>query len=301
MHIKEAILDYQYNLTMVEHKSKKTISSYLSDLHHYETYLHDLGIDDTCDILENHVQDFLIELREDYQAASINRYLSTLHSFHSFLIGKDPKQMDPTRFIRGTKKQAHLPKYLNEKEIQKILQSFTGSDQDIYHKAILEVLYGCGLRVSECCELKLGQLHLEQGLLRVIGKGNKERMIPIHQQGAIDLQNYLSYVRVQWEKTRTPFVFINHLGNPLTRQYVHQMIKRKLKELGMSTSYSAHSFRHSFATHLLDGGADLRVVQELLGHSDIQTTQIYTHVQNRRLKTAYTAYHPFAKKERNEQ
>ena len=294
MMIKEAIIDFQYYLSMVEHKSKRTIASYLSDLHRYSAYLQDMGIERTEDIYEVHVQDFLLELREDYRAATVNRYLATLHSFHSFLTQNDPKMIDPTRFIKGSKKQAHLPQYLNESEIKKILSSFSGNDQDVYHKAILELLYGCGLRVSECCELKFAQLHLEQGLLRILGKGNKERMVPLHKEGVQALQQYLKFVRCQWEQTRSPYVFINHLGNPLTRQYVHQMIKAKLQELGMSTAYSAHSFRHSFATHLLDGGADLRVVQELLGHSDIQTTQIYTHVQNRRLKAAYDAFHPFA-------
>ena len=161
------------------------------------------------------------------------------------------------------------------------------------------MLYGCGLRVSECCELRLQQLHLKQGLVRVIGKGSKERMVPLHEEGIQALLQYLQYVRPQWEQTRSPYVFINHLGHPLTRQYVHQMIKRTLQSLGMSTAYSAHSFRHSFATHLLDGGADLRVVQELLGHSYIQTTQIYTHVQGRRLRQAYDAFHPLAKEEQS--
>lgn len=299
MELSEAIEEYRYHLTMVEHKSVRTIDSYLRDLSHYAAYLDQLDIHAVEDITEGNVQDFLLELREDYKAATVNRYLSSLRSFHRFLSQERPRLLDPTRFIKGTKKQAHLPRFLNEKEIQRLLASFGGSDADVFQKAILEVLYGCGLRVSECCELRLQQLHLKQGLVRVIGKGSKERMVPLHEEGIQALLQYLQYVRPQWEQTRSPYVFINHLGHPLTRQYVHQMIKRTLQSLGMSTAYSAHSFRHSFATHLLDGGADLRVVQELLGHSDIQTTQIYTHVQGRRLRQAYDAFHPLAKEEQS--
>lgn len=297
MNIKEALSDYQYYLNMVEHKSKRTIDSYLSDLHRYQSYLNDMGIHQTDEITEEQVQDFLIDLSEEYQSSTVNRYLSTLRSFHHFLSQNNTHDLDPTRFIKGRKKLAHLPHYLNEKEIQSILKSFSNHDLDIFHKAIIELLYGCGLRVSECCDLKLSQLHLDQALLRVVGKGNKERMIPLHKEGIYVLRQYLTYVRPQWETSRTSYVFINSKGHVLTRQYVHHMIKEQLKSLGMDTSYSAHSFRHSFATHLLDGGADLRVVQELLGHSDIQTTQIYTHVQNKRIRNAYNAYHPFANKE----
>lgn len=297
MQVAEAIQDYQYYLTMVERKAKQTIASYLRDLHHYAQYLQELGITQVEEIRESDVQDFLLELGENAANATINRHLSSIRSFHRFLSMNHPQLPDPSRFLKGSKKQAHLPHFLNESQIHTILESFSDSDLDLCHKAVIELLYGCGLRVSECCELRLSNLHLEQGLLKVNGKGSKERMLPLHQEGVTCLRQYLRFVRPQWEQVRTPYVFINSRGHPLTRQYVHQMIKAQLKALGMRSDYSAHSFRHSFATHLLDGGADLRIVQELLGHSDIQTTQIYTHVQNRRLQQAYQSYHPFAKKE----
>ena len=149
-----------------------------------------------------------------------------------------------------------MPRYLSVAQIKTILNSFGGSDLDIFHKAILELLYGCGLRVSECCALRLNHVHPEQRVLRVSGKGDKERMVPLHEEGIQALTRYVQLVRPSWERKR-----------------------------------------HSFATHLLEGGADLRVVQELLGHSDISTTQIYTHVQGGRLKKVYDACHPFAGKE----
>lgn len=297
MDLKEALLDYQYNLLMVEHKSSRTIHSYINDLQHYIRYLNDLGIHDVQSIRECDINDYLIELREDFTPATVNRRLASIRSFHRFLAQSDPKMIDPSRFLRGSKKQAHLPLYLNETEIKRILESFGTSDLDILHKSIIELLYGCGLRVSECCSLRMKQLHLDQKIIRVTGKGNKERMLPLHAEGSTVLRQYVVYVRPQWEKTRSPYVFLNSRGMPLNRQYVHHMIKEKVRELGLNPHYSAHSFRHSFATHLLDGGADLRVVQELLGHSDIQTTQIYTHVQNKRLKQAYDSFHPFAKEE----
>lgn len=297
MDLKEALLDYQYNLLMVEHKSSRTIHSYINDLQLYILYLNDLGIHDVQSIRECDINDYLIELREDFTPATVNRRLASIRSFHRFLAQRDPKLIDPSRFLRGSKKQAHLPLYLNEAEITRILESFSTSDLDVLHKSIIELLYGCGLRVSECCSLRMKQLHLDQKIIRVTGKGNKERMLPLHAEGSIVLRQYVVYVRPQWEKTRSPYVFLNSRGMPLNRQYVHHMIKEKVRELGLNPHYSAHSFRHSFATHLLDGGADLRVVQELLGHSDIQTTQIYTHVQNKRLKQAYESFHPFAKEE----
>ena len=297
MDLKEALLDYQYNLLMVEHKSSRTIHSYINDLQHYILYLNDLGIHDVQSIRECDINDYLIELREDFTPATVNRRLASIRSFHRFLAQRDPKLIDPSRFLRGSKKQAHLPLYLNETEITRILESFSTSNLDVLHKSIIELLYGCGLRVSECCSLRMKQLHLDQKIIRVTGKGNKERMLPLHTEGSTVLRQYVIYVRPQWEKTRSPYVFLNSRGMPLNRQYVHHMIKEKVRELGLNPHYSAHSFRHSFATHLLDGGADLRVVQELLGHSDIQTTQIYTHVQNKRLKQAYDCFHPFAKEE----
>ena len=259
--------------------------------------MNDLGIHDVQSIRECDINDYLIELREDFTPATVNRRLASIRSFHRFLAQRDPELIDPSRFLRGSKKQAHLPLYLNETEITRILESFNTSDLDVLHKSIIELLYGCGLRVSECCSLRMKQLHLDQKIIRVTGKGNKERMLPLHAEGSTVLRQYVVYVRPQWEKTRSPYVFLNSRGMPLNRQYVHHMIKEKVRELGLNPHYSAHSFRHSFATHLLDGGADLRVVQELLGHSDIQTTQIYTHVQNKRLKQAYDCFHPFAKEE----
>lgn len=297
MELQEAFADYRYYLQMNAHKSPRTIASYSHDLNDYLTYLQELGIHTAEEVRECDVQDYLIGMSEEFRPSTVNRALASIRSFHHFLSLQHPQLLDPTRFLKGAHAQQHLPRYLSVAQIKTILNSFGGSDLDIFHKAILELLYGCGLRVSECCALRLNHVHPEQRVLRVCGKGDKERMVPLHEEGIQALTRYVQLVRPSWERKRLPQVFINSRGAVISRQYVHQMIKDTLERSGMDTGYSAHSFRHSFATHLLEGGADLRVVQELLGHSDISTTQIYTHVQGGRLKKVYDACHPFAGKE----
>ena len=305
MLLEEALEDYLYYIRAVDQKSLATIRSYESDLKEYLTYLKEHDIMIVEDITYPDIQSFLGELSSPVQeegkplirkTSSLNRMITSIHMFHRYITMSYPHILDPSTHIRGRKKNIQLPLYFNPQDITKLLDSFDQSDQGIFQKALLELLYGCGLRVSEVCSLTLNQIHLDQGFLRVIGKGDKERMIPMHERSIHALRDYLELVRVHWEKKRSPYVFLNRLGHPLTRQFVHTMIKDKLKEQQLDERLSAHSFRHSFASHLLDGGADLRVVQELLGHSDIATTQIYTHIQNKRLKNAYTTFHPRSEK-----
>ena len=312
MQIEEALNDYMNYIQAVDQKAAATIASYHSDLLEYQAYLAAQGIVHMEDISYSNLQDFLEYLRLDHvdedgniiaharKTSSINHMISSLHTFHRYITMTYPTIYDPAYHIRSKKSAKHLPAYFNVHDIEILLDSFGTSDQELFEKAILELLYGCGLRVSECCSLTLNQLHLEQGFLRVIGKGDKERMIPMHERCIKAIRVYLDIDRRHWEKKRSPYVFINASGNRCTRQYVHTLIKQKLKECGLNEQLSAHSFRHSFATHLLDGGADLRVVQELLGHSDITTTQIYTHVQSNRLKNVYTSSHPRAKLNKKE-
>lgn len=297
MLISDAMEDYSHHIRVVDQKALTTIEAYERDLFAYHRFLKQKGIQNIEDISYMVIQDFLEQLQLERKNSSVNRMISTLHTFHHYISVTYPNLDDPSMYLKAKRKSRTLPKYFNVHDIELLLDSFGNGDQALFQHAMLELLYSCGLRVSELCSLTMNQLHLEQGFLRVIGKGNKERMIPIHQRAIHVVQAYICDVRPQWEQKRCPFVFINSLGHPVTRQYVHTLIKEKLKELGLNEQLSAHSFRHSFATHLLDGGADLRVVQELLGHSDIKTTQIYTHVQNKRLKEAYVSFHPRAHKQ----
>ena len=298
MNISEAVDDYIMNITVIENKSKQTSQAYRRDLNAYTQYLSAHHIDKMESVTTADVDAFLNAYAENHAAASVNRMLSALHSFHRFTSLNHPEIDDPSKVIRGIAKSRHLPVYFSYEDVTKMLSSFGSSDKEVYQKTILETLYACGLRVSELCGLQLNQVHLSQGMMKVKGKGGKERMIPIAEPCVQQMQLYLDVIRPQWDKNKLPNFFINQLGHVCTRQYIHVLIKKKINALHLNPAISAHSFRHSFATQLLAGQADIRVVQELLGHRDIQTTQIYTHVQDERLRQAYDDFfQSFNKKE----
>lgn len=298
MDLHEALSDYKLNLSLVENKSKKTIEAYMSDLTHYIDYLNQKNINNVEEITILTVDNYLNSLTKEYSSNSINRVLASVRSFHKFISLNHESIKDPTLYIHTHKHNEHLPIYASIQDLKVLFDSFSNSDIDIYHKTILLTLYSCGLRVSELCSLKRNDVHLSEKILKVTGKGDKERIIPIVDACVQQMELYLNLVRKNWQKKTLPNFFISQYGRVLTRQYVHNLIKKKCEECNLNPNLSAHSFRHSFASHLLDGNADLRIVQELLGHSDIQTTQIYTHIQNKRLVNAYdNAFQSFKKKE----
>lgn len=298
MDLHEALSDYKLNLSLVENKSKKTIEAYMSDLTHYIDYLNQKNINNVEEITILTVDNYLNSLTKEYSSNSINRVLASVRSFHKFISLNHETIKDPTLYIHTHKHNEHLPIYASVQDLKVLFDTFSNSDIDIYHKTILLTLYSCGLRVSELCSLKRNDVHLSEKILKVTGKGDKERIIPIVDACVQQMELYLNLVRKNWQKKTLPNFFINQYGRVLTRQYVHNLIKKKCEECNLNPNLSAHSFRHSFASHLLDGNADLRIVQELLGHSDIQTTQIYTHIQNKRLVNAYdNAFQSFKKKE----
>lgn len=298
MDLHEALSDYKLNLSLVENKSKKTIEAYMSDLTHYIAYLNQKNINNVEEITILTVDNYLNSLTKEYSSNSINRVLASVRSFHKFISLNHESIKDPTLYIHTHKHNEHLPIYASVQDLKVLFDAFSNSDIDIYHKTILLTLYSCGLRVSELCSLKRNDVHLSEKILKVTGKGDKERIIPIVDACVQQMELYLNLVRKNWQKKTLPNFFINQYGRVLTRQYVHNLIKKKCEECNLNPNLSAHSFRHSFASHLLDGNADLRIVQELLGHSDIQTTQIYTHIQNKRLVNAYdNAFQSFKKKE----
>lgn len=298
MDLHEALSDYKLYLSLVENKSKKTIEAYMSDLTHYIDYLNQKNINNVEEITILTIDNYLNSLTKEYSSNSINRVLASVRSFHKFISLNHESIKDPTLYIHTHKHNEHLPIYASVQDLKVLFDSFSNSDIDIYHKTILLTLYSCGLRVSELCSLKRNDVHLSEKILKVTGKGDKERIIPIVDACVQQMELYLNLVRKNWQKKTLPNFFINQYGRVLTRQYVHNLIKKKCEECNLNPNLSAHSFRHSFASHLLDGNADLRIVQELLGHSDIQTTQIYTHIQNKRLVNAYdNAFQSFKKKE----
>lgn len=297
MRVEEAIDDYLIHLKFVQNKSLKTIESYKNDLNHFKKSLYKNNLENIEDVNLNFFNQFLDKYRLNHSANSSNRMLSSLRSFYDFTSLNHPSIQNITKYVDGFKKEQHLPIYCSFSDISKILNSFGKNDKELYHRCLLETLYSCGLRVSELCTLTINDVRLDKGILKVHGKGNKERIVPIAKPCDDLLKFYLINIRPQWLKKKIDVFFINQLGNACNRYFVHKLVKSKISELGLNPKISAHSFRHSFATHLLERNADLRVVQELLGHSDIQTTQIYTHVQGDRLKNVYDQCFNTLKKE----
>lgn len=293
MKIQNALEDYIYHIKLIDQKAITTSKSYKQDLTKYTQYLSNKGITNMNEIQFNDIQEYLLSESITSQPATINHYIVAIRGFHNYISDKYGEILNPAMYLRSTKKGRKLPKVLNQDEINAILSvKEENCDKQIFHQCILEVLYGCGLRVSECCNLKMNQIHLQEGIIKTIGKGNKERLIPINETAINYMNLYISTIRNDWNKKHLTNVFVNHLGNKLNREYVDKMIRNRASASGINKNISAHTFRHSFATHLLEGNADLRSVQELLGHSDISTTQIYTHVQTSRLKSTYLKTHP---------
>ena len=295
MKLEQAIRDYIISLSTSKGMSDNTISSYTRDLNKYKEFLKEDGVEDTNKITEDHIFSFIEDLNKEYSTASINRIKTSIRSFHRFLNFKYDFK-DPSLNISVSKGEKRLPIYATKKEIEQLMSVFNDEiPQDLFEHTILETIYGLGLRVSECCNLKTNQVNLNDGFVKILGKGNKERVIPIPDTTKQYMQAYASNVRNLWLKKSTNRFFINHLGKPIYSEYVEKMLRETNIKADIRKHLTPHKLRHSYATHLLEGGADLRVIQELLGHSDISTTEIYTHVESERLKNTYLNAHPLAK------
>ena len=288
MKIKEAIEEYLYHISAVEQKSENTILSYKNDLRKYSEYLQDNGIEDMEDVRSEDLQTFLGEQLDEMNKKSVAHLLTSVRNLHKFLfINYDIKNPADNLSVKVNKD--HLPSFLNEEEMNVLLTSFDDSDPvQYYQRTILELIYKSGMRVSEVCGLLVKQVNVTHKQLRIIGKGSKERIVLIDNDITERMVYYFQKIRTLWIRSGSDqqYFFINNKGNVLNREYVYELIKRKQNELNLK-NISPHSLRHSFATHLLDENTDLRTVQVLLGHSDIATTQIYTHVQTKKLHEAY--------------
>ena len=295
MEVSRAIKDYLLNLN-IEGKSNNTISNYGRDLSKYESFLSENNIENVEDINDRLIEDFVLDLNDTYEIKSINRMKTTIRNFHKYLNFKyDIK--NPSLNIHTSKGKTSLPIFCTVEEIDKLMSVFTDEAQDALDHAILETIYGLGLRVSECCELKISQINLEAGFVKILGKGNKERVVPIPKRTLDTINEYFKNVRPVWLKRATNNFFINKEGRKIYPRYVQYMLKDKLALAGIKKDITPHKLRHSYATHLLQGGADLRTIQELLGHSDISTTTIYTHITNKKIHDDYKKYHPRQKEE----
>ena len=273
--------------------SPKSVEAYLHDVLLLEEFLGEKKMEDAT--LED-LQQFLKHLyQSDYNARSQARIISGMRAFYRYLIYANVLETDPTELLDAPKIGMHLPDVLTVEEIQSIMDVIDLSTPEGHrNRAMAEVMYGCGLRVSELITLRLSNLFFDDGFVKVVGKGNKERLIPIGTTAIKAVNLYVEGKRklLKIKKGEEDYVFLNRRGAHLTREMVFMLVKKWVKDAGIDKTVSPHTFRHSFATHLIEGGADLRAVQEMLGHESITTTEIYTHLDQDYLRTNIALFHP---------
>ena len=277
--------------------AENTLHAYRRDIDRYAVLLKGLDIDRLSQITQREVSALLQLLAElGLEATSVARNLTAVRMFHRFLLGEGLMELDPTEHLTPPKSNRKLPQVLNIGEIERILD---GPDLDsplgLRDRSLLETMYGAGLRVSELLDLELPNLMFDLGVLRVFGKGSRERIVPIGTQARQWVTRYLQEVRHRLARPGSDRTcFLNFRGQPLSRMGVWKILRGYVVKAGIGKKVSPHTLRHSFATHLIEGGADLRAVQEMLGHADISTTQIYTHMDREYLMEVHKTYHPRA-------
>ena len=293
--MKELIGVFLNYLSVERGLAKNTIISYREDLDSYADFIANLNITALAKITKNDIINFMLNQKDKgVSANSIARRLAAVRMFHRFLVRERILKSDPTTLIDSPKLWKKVPDTLSLNEVDALIaQPDIRDKQGIRDKAILETLYATGMRVSEAANLKADNVNLDIGFLRCIGKGNKERVIPLGKKAINSIQRYLNISRPYiLKKKESEFLFLNRFGKRLSRQSLWKIIKRYAREARIKKPIKPHMLRHSFATHLLERGADLRSVQEMLGHSNISTTQVYTHINKDRLKTIHRMFHP---------
>lgn len=296
--MEEQIIDYLHYLLIERGLSENTRMSYKRDLEKYLSFLKEKEITSWQEIDRYVILDFLQSLKEAHLAsATLTRMITSLRRFHQYLRQERYTDHDPMQHIDSPKKAQKLPDTLSLQEVEMLIETpDTTQLLGLRDRAILEVMYATGLRVSELIHLKLNDLHLKIGLLQTVGKGDKERIVPLGDLAVTWVKRYLESARPLLTKKHPEeeHLFVNNHGTGLSRQAIWKNLKHLVREAGINKNVTPHTLRHSFATHLLENGADLRTVQELLGHADISTTQIYTHVTKKRMTDVYKEYFPRA-------
>lgn len=289
----DTILDYIDYITFEKGLSNNTKVSYLNDLKEYEKFLSKRGINTCKNIKKSDIRDYLTKLDQDKcKSSTIARKLTTIKNFHKYLLKEHIVDIDEAETIERPKLVKYLPNTLSIEEVDILLDIKLDTIFDYRNKAMLELLYGTGLRVSELVNLTIHSIDLENCIIRLIGKGSKERIIPLGDYTIYYLKEYLKVRNDFFKNNKNDYLFLNNHGNCITRQGFFKILKNLLEEKSLNPNISPHTLRHSFATHLLSGGADLRSIQVLLGHSDISTTKIYTHISNEKVQKEYHEFHP---------
>ena len=289
--------EYLRYLTVERGLAENSLAAYARDLRRITGHLKHAGSSAFQEVSRGQVARLLLTLREEGLAPrTVARHIASLRGLFRFLLAQGHVKDDPTAHLESTSPWMRLPGVLSQEEVERLLAALvTSTPLGIRDKAMLEVLYAAGLRVSELVTLRLSDVDLEVGYVRCQGKGGKDRVVPLGSDAQTAVRRYLATSRPHLQKGRSsPVLFLNRLGRPLTRQGFWKLLRAHAVAAGIDRRVTPHTLRHSFATHLLERGADLRAVQMMLGHADISTTQIYTHVSRAHLKAVYNRYHPRA-------
>lgn len=293
---KQAILDYNHYLNIERGLSENTIDNYIRDVKKFVAFLEKKEVSSLpIQITEEFIQEFVYDISKKISPRSQARIISGLRSFFEYLIFENYRESNPTDLIEAPKTGRKLPDTLSEEEINSLITAIDLSKTEgERNRAMLETMYSCGLRVSELIHLKISDLFFEEGFIKIIGKGNKERFVPIHFRAQKYIILYMNEIRAHLlvVKGFEDTLFLNRRGKSLSRQMVFMFLKELAIKINLQKKISPHTFRHSFATHLLKNGADLRAIQQMLGHESITTTEVYVHLDTSFLKKVVEKYHP---------
>lgn len=294
------IRDFETHLRLERNLADNSVQAYLRDVSHLRRFAEPLGLE-PADVTADHLRQLLLQLNQtDIAVTTQCRIISGLRTFFHMLVIEDVLTENPAELLEMPARPRHLPDVLSDREIEAIQATFDRSQPGpARNYVIVEVLYGCGLRVSELVNLKLSNLYFDEEMIQVIGKGNKERWVPINSRALALVDEYIHTIRshITPQPGQQQFLFLNLRGHQLTRVAVFQFIKEAVDRAGIHKNVSPHSLRHSFATELVQNGADLRAVQEMLGHQSLSTTEIYTHLTPQYLRDTLATYHPHYKKQ----
>lgn len=283
----ENLENYRNYLKYERAYSDNTVGAYMNDLNKYEEFL-------KKDILKSDTEDLEKYLKyiKNLESTTVAHKITSIKSYFNYNIKREIVSVNPADKVSRPKLTKHLPEYLTEEEVGKLLDVEVRSPYDYRNKTILELLYSSGIRISELVNIKTPNYDSEECLIRIMGKGSKERIVPLGDYAINIMNDYMNNYRPLINKKHTDYVFVNNRGDKISRQFIFKVIKKEALKKGIKKDISPHTLRHTFATHLLKNGADLRIIQELLGHENISTTQIYTHVTNNKLKSDYETYFP---------
>ncbi len=296
MKCKDAINEYKQYMVVEKNYSPRTVDSYNRDLIKFVDFLQQMSIEKIEDVNKDHIYLYLKNLRQTLSSNSVDRHMVTLRQFYLFLKREKIVDVNIMSSFDNAKKEQSLPEVLSEDEVNILIASIEVVDCiTSRNRCMLELLYGSGLRVSELCSLTLNQVNIKKQIVRCIGKGNKERLVPMNKQCVYFLKDYIENYRLQFNP-KSQNLFINKHGQPMTRNNFYHILQTIVSQSDITKHVTPHTLRHTFATHLLEHDADLRSIQEMLGHSDISTTTIYTHVSQNKTIEEYQKLHPRSEK-----